>query len=183
MINRSILLFLCLCTALPALAEVVTREITYRAGDTEMRGMLAWDDALSGERPGVLVVHEWWGQNDYARERARMLADLGYSALAVDMYGDGRTAEQIAAFKAEMDAAGADYEFVSYPGAVHSFTNPEADAAGKKFGLPWPTTRKRTTTPGKRPRPFSGRSSTRTEAELNVRCLFDRGRSLPSPTR
>jgi dienelactone hydrolase len=184
------------------------------------------------------VVHEWWGHNDYARKRAKMLAELGYTALAVDMYGDGKTAdhprnagkfskavgsnlplakarydaavatlkgqptvqadqiaavgycfgggillnmarmgteidgvvsyhgsvatvnpakagdiktrirvfngaddpfikpEQIKAFKQEMDQAGVDYRFVNYPGAVHSFTNPDADAVGKKFELP-----------------------------------------------
>ncbi|MCB1236411.1 MAG: dienelactone hydrolase family protein [Verrucomicrobiae bacterium] len=74
-------------------AEVTGREVTYRAGDTVLKGYLAYDDAISGKRPGVLVVHEWWGHNDYARDRARMLAELGYVALAVDMYGDGKTAE------------------------------------------------------------------------------------------
>jgi dienelactone hydrolase len=219
-------------------AEVVTRELNYRHGDTVMHGMLAYDDASKEARPGVLVVHEWWGQNDYPRERARMLAALGYTALAVDMYGDGRTAahpddagkfagavsgdlplararfeaalaalreqptvaddkiaaigycfgggvvinmarlgteidgvvsyhgslassepagpgdvktrvlvfngaddplvtaEQIAAFKQEMDAAGADYEFINYPGALHGFTNPGADETGRTFDLP-----------------------------------------------
>jgi dienelactone hydrolase len=58
-----------------------------------MKGFLAWDANLTGERPGVLVVHEWWGHNDYARDRARQLAELGFTALAVDMYGDGKTAE------------------------------------------------------------------------------------------
>jgi dienelactone hydrolase len=227
-------LFLCH----PLYAEVVTVELNYRHGDTEMRGMLAYDDASQEARPGVLVVHEWWGQNEYPRERARKLAALGYTALAVDMYGDGKTAahpddagkfasavggnlplararfeaalaalrdqptviddkvaaigycfgggvvlnmarlgvdidgvvsyhgslatrnpagpgdiktrvlvfngaddplvtgEQIASFKSEMDAAGANYEFVNYPGAVHGFTNPGADEKGEKFGLP-----------------------------------------------
>lgn len=222
----------------PLLAEVVTEELVYRDGDTQMRGMLAYDNASEAARPGVLVVHEWWGQNDYARERARMLAELGYIALAVDMYGDGKTAEhpddagkfasavlgniplararfeaalaalreqplveddniaalgycfgggvvinmarlgididgvvsyhgslgtnnpaqagdietrvlvfngaadplvteqEIAAFKQEMEAAGANYEFISYPGALHGFTNPAADENGEKFGLP-----------------------------------------------
>jgi dienelactone hydrolase len=53
---------------------------------------LAYDDSISGKRPGVLVVHEWWGHNEYARKRARMLAELGYTALAVDMYGEGKQA-------------------------------------------------------------------------------------------
>lgn len=219
-------------------AEIVTREVSYKQGDTVMNGLVAYDDAIKTKRPGVLVVHEWWGHNDYARKRARMLAELGYTALAVDMYGDGKTAdhpddagkfssavggnpplakarfdaaldtlkqqpmvdsdniaaigycfgggivlgmarmgteidgvvsyhgslatptpaqkgdiksrilvfngaddpfvkpEQIEAFKQEMAAAGADYRFVNYPGAVHSFTNPDADAFGKKFNLP-----------------------------------------------
>lgn len=75
------------------LAAVVGEEVSYRAGATVMKGYLAYDDAIKGKRPAVLVVHEWWGHNDYARKRARMLAELGYTALAVDMYGDGKTAE------------------------------------------------------------------------------------------
>ena len=219
-------------------AEIVSREISYKQGDTVMKGLVTFDDSVQGKRPGVLVVHEWWGHNAYARKRAHMLAELGYTALAVDMYGDGKTAdhpddagkfssavggnlplakaryeaaldtlkqqptveadkiaavgycfgggillamarmgtdidgvvsfhgslasatpakkddiktrirvfngaddpfvktEQIEAFKREMEAAGADYRLVNYPGAVHSFTNPDADAYGKKFGLP-----------------------------------------------
>lgn len=73
-------------------AEVKTREITYKDGTTECRGYLAWDDAKTGPRPGVLVVHEWWGLNDYARERAHMLAQAGYIAFACDMYGEGKQA-------------------------------------------------------------------------------------------
>ncbi|MEZ5540647.1 MAG: dienelactone hydrolase family protein [Pseudomonadota bacterium] len=218
-------------------ASVVGQEVTYQDGETTMKGYLAWDDAIAGKRPGVLVVHEWWGLNDYARRRAEMLAALGYTALAVDMYGDGRTAghpedagkfsgavrkdlplmkarfeaaraflnrqpsvdpshnaaigycfggsvvlemarmgedldgvvsfhgslgglgpisdkvtakflvangaadpfvtkEQIELFEQDMDAAGVDYNFISYPGAKHSFTNPDADAFGQQFGLP-----------------------------------------------
>ena len=238
MVTRLLSAALALLLSHSALSEIVTVELNYRHGDTEMRGMLAYDDASKEPRPGILVVHEWWGQNDYARERARKLAALGYTALAVDMYGDGKTAahpddagkfasavggnlplakarfeaalsalreqptvaddkiaaigycfgggvvinmarlgtdingvvsyhgsiatsepagpgdvrtrvlvfngakdplvtaEQIEAFKSEMDAAGADYEFVNYPGAQHSFTNPGADKKGKEFGLP-----------------------------------------------
>ena len=57
-----------------------------------LKGYLAFDDSVEDKRPGVLVVHEWWGHNEYARKRARMLAELGYTALAVDMYGDGKEA-------------------------------------------------------------------------------------------
>ena len=224
--------------ALPSQAAVVTETVEYKAGDTVMTGYLAYDDAVQGKRPGVLVVHEWWGHNDYARHRARMLAELGYTALALDMYGEGKVAEhpddagkfagavrgnmpvarqrfdaaldllskhatvdpghiaaigycfgggivlemaragvdldgvvsfhgslgtgnpaqpgkvkaevlalngaadpfvkpeQIDAFRAEMDAAGVNYKFISYPDAKHAFTNPGASALGTKFNLP-----------------------------------------------
>ena len=228
---RPLLITLLLCCSTMAQAAIQTREVPYTAADgTRLVGYHAWDDAISGPRPGVIVVHEWWGLNDYAKRRARDLAALGYSALAVDMYGDGRntqhpddakafmnaaladpaipkarfqagldllkaqpqtdparlaaigycfggkvvldmarqglplaavvsfhgalvtatpatpgsvkakvlvehgaadsfiTAEQIAAFKAEMDQAGADYRFVELPGAKHGFSNPDADA-------------------------------------------------------
>ncbi len=235
---RNILISLLLAASISAQAAVVGEAVSYQAGDTTLKGYLARDTAIKGKRPGILVVHEWWGNNEYAHDRARQLAELGYVALAVDMYGDGRTADhpddagkfasavrsnlplmqarfeaardflnsqpdvdptknaaigycfgggvvlamassgadidgvvsfhgtlggigtpapgtvkarilvangaddpfvtagQIADFKAAMDAAGADYTFINYPGAKHSFTNPAADANGEKFGLP-----------------------------------------------
>ncbi|WP_152222143.1 dienelactone hydrolase family protein [Pseudomonas sp. SCB32] len=75
-------------------AAIKTQEIPYQSADgTRMIGYFAYDDAKSGIRPGVLVVHEWWGLNDYAKRRARDLAALGYSALAIDMYGGGKHTE------------------------------------------------------------------------------------------
>jgi dienelactone hydrolase len=238
MTTRLTLAFISLVLVFQASAEIISKEISYKQGDTTMKGLIAYDDSIKGERPGVLVVHEWWGHNDYARKRARMLAELGYTSLAVDMYGDGKTAdhpddagkfsnavggnlplakarfdaavdtlkqqptvakdkiaaigycfgggillnmarmgtdidgvvsfhgsvatgspakkgdiktrvrvfngaddpfvktEQIEAFKQEMEAADVDYKFVNYPGAMHSFTNPDADTFGKKFKLP-----------------------------------------------
>jgi len=225
-------------TTVPAGPSIRTEEVEYTSGDTTMKGYLAWDENQKGQRPGVLVVHEWWGQTEYPRKRARQLAELGYTALAVDMYGDGKQAdhpedagafagavmqdlagaqarfeaahalldahpttdpartaaigycfgggvvlhmarigsdlqavasfhgdlsshhtpepgsikakilvahgaadpfvpaEVVEAFKKEMDAAGADYRFIAYEGAVHGFTNPDADAYGEKFKLP-----------------------------------------------
>jgi dienelactone hydrolase len=226
-------------TLAPAVqAEVMGREVEYKAGDTLMKGYLAFDGGIKGRRPGILVVPEWWGLTDYARRRARMLAGLGYTALAVDMYGDGKTTanpdeagrlagqlrrdlplakkrflaaldllkrqpevnpekiaaigycfgggmvlemarsgvalagvvsfhgslatdhpakpgsvkarvlvlngkddptvtpEQMAMFKHEMETAGVDFRIVDYPGAKHSFTNPEADEYARKFNLP-----------------------------------------------
>jgi len=212
--------------------------VEYKAGGVTMKGYLAYVENIKGKRPGVLVVHEWWGQNEYARKRARMLAELGYTALAVDMYGEGKQAthpddaakfssetmknfdtakarfeaamvflkkqqtvdaerlaavgycfgggvvlnmarqgedlkavasfhgslaavkratagkvkakirvyngeddkfspqQAIDAFMQEMRDAKVDFQFINYPGAIHSFTNPDADELGKKFGLP-----------------------------------------------
>jgi len=73
-------------------AGVKGQEVVYDGGGVTMKGYIVYDDAKTGKRPGVLVVHEWWGQNEYARKRATMLAELGYTALAVDMYGDGKQA-------------------------------------------------------------------------------------------
>ncbi len=221
-----------------ALAALVEKPVDYSDGETTLKGFIVYDDAIRGKRPGVLVVHEWWGHNDYARKRARMLARLGYVALAVDMYGNGTQAmhpddakkfsskvagnmplaksrfmaamkllqkhkktdrkkiaaigycfggsivlnmarqgvelagvvsfhgslgtatpaqagnvkarvlvahggadpfipgEQIAGFLDEMNRAGVDYRFIAYSGAVHAFTNPDANQYGKKFNLP-----------------------------------------------
>ncbi|WP_188368918.1 dienelactone hydrolase family protein [Muriicola marianensis] len=73
-------------------SNLIGEEVTYATDTTSMKGYLVYDSSISGNRPGILVVHEWWGHNDYTRERARMLAEMGYTALAVDMYGDGKQA-------------------------------------------------------------------------------------------
>lgn len=232
------LLVFLLLTCSAAMAGLHEEQVEYRTEESPLRGYLVFDDQFTGKRPGILVVHEWWGLNDYARRRARMLAELGYTALAVDMYGEGRVAEhpqdaarfsgalrqnlplartrfvaalnllknhptvdggkiaaigycfggglvlemaragvdldgvvsfhgslstthpaspgevkarvlvfngaedpfvtegQIASFKTEMASAGVHYRFVNYPGARHSFTNPEADELGARFDLP-----------------------------------------------
>jgi Dienelactone hydrolase and related enzymes len=77
------------CTALQA--KVVTKTIAYDHDGKKMQGYLAYDDAKKGQRPAVLVVHEWWGLNDYTKSRTRQLAEMGYVAFAADMYGDGKT--------------------------------------------------------------------------------------------
>jgi dienelactone hydrolase len=74
-----------------------TEDIEYRDGSLKLRGLLAYDEAIEGKRPGILVVHEAWGLGDHAMERARMLAKLGYVALAADMYGDRRMAADLPA--------------------------------------------------------------------------------------
>jgi dienelactone hydrolase len=219
-------------------AAIQEKEVAYEANGVKLKGYIAWDDASKAKRPGILVVHEWWGLNDYARKRAHMLAEQGYTALALDMYGDGKQAhhpddakkfssevaqneelakarfeaalellkkeesvdgnnigaigycfggsvvlnmarlgeplkvvesfhgglgtqhpaergkvkariasftgeadpfipaETVAAFRKEMKKAGVKPLVVTYPGAQHSFTSPEADKYGKEFNLP-----------------------------------------------
>lgn len=73
--------------------SVVGEEVSYSAGDLTMNGYIAYDENMQGERPGILVVHEWWGHDEHARNSAEKLAELGYVALAVDMYGNGRMAD------------------------------------------------------------------------------------------
>lgn len=99
---KPIWLVLSLLIASGAQAALREQTVEYSAGDTRLRGYLAWDDAKGLKQPGVLVVHEWWGLNDYARQRAKMLAELGYTALAVDMYGDGKSSEHAAEASAFM---------------------------------------------------------------------------------
>lgn len=70
-------------------AAVQTKVIEYKHGDAVLEGYLAWDDAVRGQRPGVLVVHEWTGLTDYVQMRTRKLAGMGYLAFALDMYGKG----------------------------------------------------------------------------------------------
>ena len=75
-----------------AAPKIEGKPVEYTTGGVTMKGYLAWDANVQGKRPGVLVVHEWWGQNEYIRKRAAMLAELGYTALALDMYGEGKMA-------------------------------------------------------------------------------------------
>ena len=240
--RRSFALVLCciavsLCCAPFASAGLVGKEVSYSTGNLTMKGYYVYNDSIPGPRPAVLLVHEWWGLNDHVRERADMLANLGYAALALDMYGDGKRAEHpddaakfssevsknlpvmterfmaalslvkksrfvdttkiaaigycfgggvvlamaregvdlkgVATFhgsiatehpaekgklkakvlvcngaddkfisaeaikdlKSEMKAAGADFKFINYPGAIHGFTNPAATELGKKFNM------------------------------------------------
>ena len=100
-------LFFLMTIVASAQGEIRGEPVDYVAGDTTLKGYLAYDDGFSGKRPGILVVHEWWGHDEYARRRARMLAELGYVALAVDMYGEGKQAQ-----------------------------HPDADHYAKKFNLP-----------------------------------------------
>lgn len=77
--------------AADASPRVETRRVDYTAGDTTLVGSMAWDASRTGPQPGVIVVHEWWGHNEHARAQAERLAQAGYVAFALDMYGDGKS--------------------------------------------------------------------------------------------
>ncbi len=83
----SIMMLIGFCTAVQA--EVHTSDVEYKHGSTVLEGYLAYDDAIQGKRPGVLVVHEWWGLTPNIKKRAEELARMGYVAFAADMYGKG----------------------------------------------------------------------------------------------
>src|SRR5271154_5776386 len=75
------------------IGEIVKVPVDYRQGDTHLEGLLVFDNSIQTPRPGVLVFPEWWGLNDYPKHRAEQLAQLGYVALAADMYGDNRVTD------------------------------------------------------------------------------------------
>jgi dienelactone hydrolase len=122
--------------------DIRSEEITYAGGGAEMRGYIAWNAGMEGRRPGILVVHEWWGPNEYARRRARMLAELGYTGMALDMYGNGRVAadrEEAGALMAsvvdDMAAGRARFEAALAVLRAHATVNPEQTGAiGYCFG-------------------------------------------------
>lgn len=87
------LVLLCGLPAMIASAAIKTEVVDYKDGDVVLQGYLAYDDSKPTGAPGILIVHEWWGHNDYSRQRAEQLAGLGYVAFALDMYGKGVKAE------------------------------------------------------------------------------------------
>lgn len=73
--------------------DVTGTEVNYATDSVNMQGYIAYDSKVEGKRPGLLIIHEWWGHTDYVRKRADMLAELGYVGFAIDMYGDGKKAD------------------------------------------------------------------------------------------
>jgi dienelactone hydrolase len=80
-------------TQTKSLVSTIKEEmVSYKAGDVTLKGFVAFDESVKGKRPVVLIVHEWWGLNDYTKMRARKLAELGYTAMAIDLFGNGKNA-------------------------------------------------------------------------------------------
>jgi dienelactone hydrolase len=88
-----LLIILALLFSAEAHAKIIARLVEYKHGEAILEGYLAYDDAIDARRPGVLVVHEWWGLNNYVKKRTEQLAGLGYVAFALDMYGKEMSTE------------------------------------------------------------------------------------------
>ncbi len=76
-----------------AIAAIKEEPVTYKDGDTTTKGYIVYDDAKKGKRPGIVLVHEWWGITKHMHNEARRFAQKGYTAFIADMYGDGKTAD------------------------------------------------------------------------------------------
>lgn len=84
---------LALAITAPALAAIKETPIKYNDGATTMKGFVVYDTAKKGKRPGIVIVHEWWGITKHMHDEARRLARQGYTAFIADLYGDGKTAD------------------------------------------------------------------------------------------
>ena len=84
---------LALCAAASASAAIKEEDVTYKDGDVVLKGVIVYDDAKKGKRPGIVVVHEWWGITKHTRAEARRFAQEGYTAFVADMYGEAKTAD------------------------------------------------------------------------------------------
>lgn len=93
-----------LCAATSAQATVVMKDISYQDGDVMLKGTLAYDDSISGKKPGILLFPEWWGKNDYAERRAKEIAEQGYIVFVADMYGNAKVTKNATEAK-ELSAA------------------------------------------------------------------------------
>lgn len=89
LLSSALLLATFALSSVPAHARIVTKLVDYKQGETTLQGYLAYDDLFKGKRPGVLVAHQWKGLGEYEMGRARMLAQMGYVAFALDLYGKG----------------------------------------------------------------------------------------------
>ncbi len=104
------LLALLLALSAPVMAEIQSKAVEYDHDGEKLTGYLYWDDVMTEPRPGVLVIHQWWGLGDYTRQRAHMLAELGYVAFAADMYGSGMYTDSPDQAREWMQAVTADVE-------------------------------------------------------------------------
>ena len=108
-----------------AYAGIQEEAVTYKDGDTVMKGFIVYDDATKAKRPGIVVVHEWWGITKHVREEARKFAAQGYTAIVADMYGDAKTADN------PKDAGALSGSVRKNPAAIQSRFNAAKDLLSK----------------------------------------------------
>lgn len=118
-------LILAATLSLSARAAIQEEAVTYQDGDTTMKGYIVYDDAVKTRRPGIVVVHEWWGITKHVLDEARNFARLGYTAFVADMYGDGKTADN------PKDAGALSGSVRKNPAAMQSRFNAAKDRLGK----------------------------------------------------
>ncbi len=106
-----------LAVSFTAHAAIKEEAVTYKDGNTTLKGFLVYDDAKKGKRPGMVVVHEWWGITKHTRAEARRFAEQGYTAFVADMYGDAKSADN------PKDASGLMKSLMGDPKAVQSRFN------------------------------------------------------------
>ncbi len=110
-------------------ARIVPKQIKYAQGGTNFEGVLVFDDAKPGPHPGILVLPEWWGVNNYAKNRARQLAEMGYIAFVADMYGGGKATSD------PKQAEAWSGEVYSKPGALAARSKAALDALRNEQGV------------------------------------------------
>lgn len=115
-------------------AAVVGETVNYTIGGNSYSGYLAYDDAIEGKRPGILVLHEWWGHDDYVKGRTKMLARMGYTAFSPDMYGSGKLASHPKDAKAFMTAMFSSGEVGKRMGKAASLLKNHATVDKDKLG-------------------------------------------------
>src|SRR3972149_464535 len=108
-----------------AYAAVQEEAVTYKDGDTVMKGYIVYDNASKAKRPGIVVVHEWWGITKHVHAEARRYASEGYTAFVADMYGDGKTADN------PKDAGALSGSVRKNPAAMQSRFNAAMDTLSK----------------------------------------------------
>ena len=111
--------------SLPAQAAIREEPVTYRDGDTVMKGFLVYNDAVKAKRPGIVLVHEWWGITKHVHNEARKFAAQGYTAFIADMYGDAKTADN------PKDAGALSGGVMKNPQAMQSRFNAARDTLSK----------------------------------------------------
>jgi len=111
--------------AIPAFGAIREEPVTYKDGATEMKGFIVYDDAVSGKRPGIILVHEWWGITKHVHSEAGKFAEQGYTAFIADMYGEAKTADN------PKDAGALSGEVMKDPHAMQSRFNAARETLAK----------------------------------------------------